>query len=148
MVFGCGVGRKGRYVPFCPPLAESRYCNRRVADRCLDGIFGVVDGPRTPGGDISCIRGFELSRARTFTPAKTPRAPTALNILLFAKIPARKNHFRAVTFVASGKTGKCGPDRVGRRGDGGNDRDRCLSREGERRFRSYPIYLSTSIKNS
>jgi len=76
-----------------------------------------------------------------------PRIATSLNILLFAKIPARKGHLLAVTFVASGGTRKCGPDRLGRRGDGGNDRDRCLSREGERRFRSYLIYLNTSIKN-
>jgi len=33
----------------------------------------------------------------------------------------------------------------GSSGDGGNDRDRCLSREGERRLRSYPVYLNTSI---
>src|SRR5450432_2427758 len=65
MLWYSDMGSNGRrvYVPFCPTLAESCYCNRRSADRCLDGIFGVVDGPRTPGGDVGCIRGFELSGA-------------------------------------------------------------------------------------
>ena len=62
MVWYLDAGSNGRrvYVPFCPALAEGCYCNRRSADRCLDDIFGVVDGPRPPRGDVGCTRGFEL----------------------------------------------------------------------------------------
>src|SRR5258708_37774868 len=67
---------------------------------------------------------------------------------MFAEIPARKNHFGAVTFVCVGRDGEVRSRPFGSSGDGGDDRDRCLSREGERRSGSYPFCLNTSITDS